>query len=264
LQVCIKYMNKIIIANWKMRLGIKESVKLAEQYAQRFKDAARSADLASRKVVICPSEISLTKVREAVKDSPVKLGAQNVFWEEIGSYTGEISIKTLEEAGCEYVIIGHSERRQYLLENYEMIHNKTKETLDHSKITPIVCVGESIEDRESEKRENIIISQVQQAFSGIQLLPNQQAIVAYEPIWAIGTGQVIRPDDVENMHEMIRAAVVDMFGVDVVKSQIRIIYGGSVDGKNVKKLASLDNIDGFLVGGASLKINEFAKIAESL
>lgn len=250
-------MSKIIIANWKMKLNIKESLELAQQYVEQFKNA-------DKEVVICPSEIALIEVSKIIKGTPIKSSAQNVFWEEIGAYTGEIAAPVLEEAGCQYVIIGHSERRKYLLENYEMIHQKLKAVLDHSKVIPIICIGESLKEKESGKREYVIVDQLQQAFSGIQLLAQKQVIVAYEPIWAIGTGQVIQPRDAENMHEIIRAALVDLFGIDVVKKQIRIIYGGSVDSKNVKGFSGLDNVDGLLVGGASLKVDEFAKIVEGI
>jgi len=251
--------KKIIIANWKMKLNIGESLELARQYADFFKKTDGEKEIA-----ICPSEIALVEIKKIIRHTSVKLGAQNVFWEDAGAYTGEISALMLAEAGCEYVIIGHSERRSHLLENYEMIHQKAKAVLDHSKIIPIICVGESLKEKESDKRDYVIIEQLQQTFGGIKLMPDQKIIVAYEPIWAIGTGQVIKPKDAENMHEIIIAVLVDLFGVDSVKNQFSIIYGGSVDGKNAKDFNNLDNIDGFLVGGASLKVKEFLKIVKAL
>jgi len=250
--------KKIVIANWKMKLNVKDSLELAQKYAETI------TEIADKEVAVCPSEIVLTEIKNIIKDSPVKLGAQNVFWEDAGSYTGEISASMLQEVGCEYAIIGHSERRENLLENYEMIHQKIKAILDHSQIIPVLCVGESLKDKELEKQDYVIIEQLQQSFSGVKLLPNQQVIVAYEPIWAIGTGQVIKPQDAENMHEIIIAALVDLFGVDIVKNQFRIIYGGSVNNKNAKDFKALDNIDGFLVGGASLKAEEFLEIIKAL
>ncbi|MFA5318350.1 MAG: triose-phosphate isomerase [Patescibacteria group bacterium] len=252
--------QKIIIANWKMKLNISGSLELARQYIEALGNGA----INNTEVVVCPSEIVLTEVKNILKNSSIKLGAQNVFWEDAGAYTGEISAAILEEAGCDYVIIGHSERRGYLLENYEMIHQKIKAVLDHSKMIPVLCIGESLKDREQDKRDYVIIDQLQQSFGGIRLMPDQQIIVAYEPIWAIGTGQIIKPQDAENMHEIVIAALVDLFGIDEVKKQFRIIYGGSVNGKNAKHFQALDNIDGFLVGGASLKPEEFLEIIKAL
>ncbi len=253
--------QKIIIANWKMKLNIKESLNLTQEYIKAFSD---SSLLENKEVVICPLEITLTEINKILKNSKIKLGAQNVFWEDAGAYTGEVSALSLEETGCNYVIIGHSERRNFLLENYQMIHQKIKAVLNHSKMTPIVCIGESLKEKEDKKGDYVIVEQLQQSFGGIRLLDDQKIIVAYEPIWAIGTGQVIKPQDAENMHEIIIAALVNLFGVDIVKNQFKIIYGGSVDGSNAKDFENLDNIDGFLVGGASLKTEEFIKIIKAL
>jgi len=252
--------QKIVIANWKMKLNIEESLNLAREYA----DILKNEDINEKEVVACPLEIALMEVGKILKNSPIKLGAQNVFWEDSGAYTGEVSAPILEEAGCKYAIIGHSERRGYLLENYEMIHQKIKAVLDHSEMIPVLCIGESLKDREQDKRDYVIIDQLQQSFGGIRLMPGQQIIVAYEPVWAIGTGQVIKPQDAENMHEIIIAALVDLFGVDDVKNYFRIIYGGSVNKENAKHFKALDNIDGLLVGGASLKTSEFLEIIKAL
>jgi len=253
--------EKIIIANWKMKLDINESLNLTQEYIKAFSSLSLAGNT---EIVICPSEIALTEIKKIINDSSIKLGAQNVFWENTGAYTGEVSALTLEEGGCGYVIIGHSERRNYLLENYQMIHQKIKAVLNHSNMTPIVCIGESLKEKEEEKGDYVIVEQLQQSFGGIKLLDNQKVIVAYEPIWAIGTGQVIKPQDAENMHEIIIATLVDLFGVDIVKNQFKIIYGGSVDGKNADDFKNLDNIDGFLVGGASLKTEEFIKIIKAI
>ncbi len=249
--------QKIIIANWKMKLNMVESLELAKKYTEMIAPTGKE-------VVVCPSEAVLSEVDEIIKDSAVKLGAQNVFWEERGAYTGEVSAGILEEAGCEYAIVGHSERRQHLLENYEMIHQKVKAVLDHSRMIPILCIGETLEDKEADKRDYVIVDQIQQALGGLHILKERELIVAYEPIWAIGTGQIIKPEDAVNMHEIIGAALRDLFGLDIVKNQIRIIYGGSVDSKNVKEFSGLDNVDGLLVGGASLKAEEFNKIVEEI
>jgi len=253
--------QKIIIANWKMKLNIKESLELAREYAQKFADEAATG---GKEIAVCPANIALREAKDIFAPSAVKIGAQNVFWEEQGAFTGEISVTMLEEAGCQYVIIGHSERRQYLLENYEMAHLKLKTVLDHSNIIPIVCVGESLKEKESDRRDYVIIDQIQQTFGGVQILSQQQVIIAYEPIWAIGTGQAIKPADADTMHEIIHAALVDLFGIDVINKQFRIIYGGSVDSANVSDFSQLDNIDGLLVGGASLKAEDFYKIVKGI
>lgn len=251
--------QKIIIANWKMKLDIPASLALAKEYKEKFSGGADD-----KEVVVCPSSIVIADINKILAGGKIWLGAQNVFWEERGAYTGEVSAKMLEQAGCRYVIIGHSERRQYLLENYQMIHQKLKEVLSDSDLIPIVCIGETLKEKEAGKRDYIIIDQLQQALGGIQFLSQQQVIIAYEPVWAIGTGQVITPMDAENMHEIIRASLVDLFGIDVINKQFRIIYGGSVDGKNVAGFSRLDNIDGLLVGGASLQVEEFYKIVKGI
>jgi len=251
--------SKIIIANWKIKLDVPASLELAESYQKKFKQ-----EITGKEVVACPSLVVLNEAGKIFQNSAVQLGAQNVFWEERGAYTGEVSVRMLEQTGCRYVIIGHSERRQYLLENYQMIHQKLKEVLYDSKLIPIVCSGETLKEKETGKRDYVIVDQLQQAFSGIQLLPKQQVIIAYEPVWAIGTGQVITPEDAENMHEIIHAAMVDLFGIDIINQQFRIVYGGSVESKNVGGFSKLDNIDGLLVGGASLEAEEFYRIVRGI
>ena len=251
--------QKIIIANWKMKLDMPASLALAKEYQVKFKSGTED-----KEVVVCPATIVIAEINKILAGGKIWLGAQNVFWEERGAYTGEISVKMLEQAGCRYVIIGHRERRQYLLENYQMIHQKLKEVLSDSRLIPIVCIGETLKEKEAGKRDYVIVDQLQQALGGIQLLSQQQVIIAYEPVWAIGTGQVITPLDAENMHEIIRASLVDLFGIDIINKQFRIIYGGSVDSANVAGFSELDNIDGLLVGGASLKAEEFLQIVKKL
>jgi triosephosphate isomerase len=249
--------QKIVIANWKMRLGLAESVALAQAYVAQVKTE-------TVEVAACASEIALTGVGEVLKQSHIKLGAQNVFWEEKGEYTGEVSAKTLAEAGCSFVIVGHSERRMHMLENYEMIHQKLKAVLDHTNMAPVLCVGETQREKEAGRTDYVILDQLQQSLGGIELLANRHLIVAYEPIWAIGSGHAIGPADVNNMHEIIHASLVDLFGVDAAKKQVRVIYGGSVNAGNVKSFGSIDNVDGFLVGTASMDATEFAQIVNAL
>ncbi|MEK7202826.1 MAG: triose-phosphate isomerase [Patescibacteria group bacterium] len=254
--------QKIIIANWKMYLNLQETLATANEFAKKFKN------FSGCEVVICCVAPALAKVGEIISKTSLKLGGQNVFWQDKGTYTGEVSPNMLVELGCDYVIIGHSERRRYLLENYEMIHKKIKAVVKTEKLTPIVCIGESWEEKKTDQRDFVLVDQLQQALSGVDVLGNQQIIVAYEPIWAIssgkGTGVVIKPAEAEYAHKIIKLTLNDMFGMDVVNKNFRIIYGGSIDSKNVKGFVNLENIDGLLVGGASLDADEFKKIAESL
>ena len=250
--------NKIVIANWKMKLTLAESLEMAKKFKEKFKGFKEG------EVVICPSFMVLDEISRLLKKTDLKVGAQDVFFEESGAYTGEISPIMLLEAGCQYVIIGHSERRRFLLENYAMIHQKVKEVLNVSGLTPIVCIGEESEERKTDKRDFVLVDQLQQALGGINILESQQIVVAYEPVWAIGSGLTIEPAEAEYAHKIIGLALKDMFGLGVVNKNFRIIYGGSVTSKNVKSFADLENIDGLLVGGASLDPEEFYKIAKGI
>jgi triosephosphate isomerase len=252
--------NKIIIGNWKMKKGLAESVALTKELVDKFKDFK----VAGKTVAVCPTLVALTEVNKVLKKSAIKMGAQNVFWEDRGSYTGEISPQMLIEAGCQYVIIGHSERRKYLLENYAMIHLKVREVLNTEKLIPVVCIGEENEDRKTDRRDFVLLNQLQQALGGIDISRDQRIIVAYEPVWAIGSGAAIEPSEVTYAHKIIKLALDDMFGMQVVERNLRIIYGGSVTGKNVKRFSNLENMDGLLVGGASLDAEEFYKICRGI
>ncbi len=256
--------KKIIIANWKMNLNLAESVNLAKKFKEKF------AGFDKGEVVVCPSTTALSEVNKVLKGSNIKLGAQNVFWEESGPYMGEISPSMLVEVGCDYVIIGHSERRKYLLENYEMAHKKVKAVLKTEKLTPIICIGESFEERKTDRRDFVLVEQLQQALSGVDVFGEQKIIIAYEPSWAISTavgtatGTAIEPAEAEYAHKIIKLALNDMFGMQVNNKNFRIIYGASVDAKNVKGFTNLENMDGLLVGGASLKAEEFFKVAKEI
>jgi triosephosphate isomerase len=252
--------KKIVIANWKMKLMLAETLSLAKEIKIKFKEF----DFSKGDIVVCPNFISLLGVKEILRGSSLKLGAQTVFWEEKGAYTGEISPEMLIEAGCEYVIIGHSERRKYLFENYEMIHQKLKTVLNSGKLIPIICVGEKTEERGTDKRDFVLVDQLYQALAGINLMGDQEVIIAYEPIWAIGSGTAIEPSEAEYAHKIIKLTLNDMFGTRVVKENFRIIYGGSISSKNVKEFANLEGVDGLLVGGASLDAEEFYKISKEI
>jgi triosephosphate isomerase len=250
--------EKIIIANWKMKLSLKESVELTKKVKNKFKD------LKEGKIAVCPNFISLLEVKKILKDSHIEVGAQDVFWEGKGAYTGEISPIMLVEAGCRYVIIGHSERRKFLTENYEMIHRKVKAVLRTENLIPIVCIGENWDERKTDRRDFVLFDQLQQALSGIDISTNQQIIVAYEPIWAIGSGTAIEPSEAEYAHKIIRLTLNDMFGMEAVNKNFKIIYGGSINSRNVKPFVNLENLDGLLIGGASLDADEFYRVATIL
>lgn len=250
--------KRIVLANWKMKLGFNDSLKLADDFAKDFKDFEKDD------IVVCPDAVSLREVSRALEGTNIKIGAQNVFWEENGSYTGEISPLVLKEAGCEYVIIGHSERRKYLLENYSMIHQKVKAVLDTGGITPVVCIGESNEDRKTDKRDYVLVDQLQQALGGINVVTGQEIVVAYEPVWAIGSGLTIEEDEVKYAYKIITLALNDIYGAQIVSDNFRIIYGGSVTSENVADFAKLESGDGLLVGGASLDAGEFHKISDAM
>ena len=250
--------KKYIIANWKMNLGLAQTVSLAKEFKKKFAGFNRG------EVAVCPTVLALTETAEILKGSGIKLGAQNVFWEDKGAYTGEISADMLVEAGCQYVILGHSERRKHLFENYEEIHKKIRAVVETEKLTPVVCIGESLEEKKSDRRDFVLVDQLQQALSGIDVFGEQEIIIAYEPIWAIGTGTAIEPAEAEYAHKIIKLALNDLFGMRVNNKNFRIIYGGSINPKNVKGFVNLENMDGLLVGGTSLQADEFYKIAKAI
>ncbi len=250
--------DKIVIANWKMKLNLAQTVDLAKKIKTKFKNFNKG------ELAICPNFISLLEVGKILKDTNIALGAQDVFWEELGAYTGEISASMLVEAGCSYVIVGHSERRQFLMENYEMIHKEIKAVLAQEDLTPIVCIGENWEERKTDRRDFVLFDQLQQALSGLNIVGDQKIIIAYEPIWAIGSGTAIEPAEAEYAHKIIKLTLNDMFGMKTVDNNFKIIYGGSINSENVKGFTNLENMDGLLVGGASLDANEFYKVASAI
>jgi triosephosphate isomerase len=213
-------------------------------------------------VVICPSHDAIDAVGAIVKGTTVAMGAQDTFWEDKGAFTGEISPKILKELGCDYCIVGHSERRQHMGETDLMIQKKVAALLRHD-INPIICVGETREEREAGKRDAVVIGQVRAALKDIRPVGTQRVIIAYEPRWVIGTGQAVAPDDAASMHHLIKETLSELYPSDVVDRQCSIVYGGSVDASNVKGLLSIDVIHGALIGGASLKPKDFVAIAEA-
>jgi len=245
-------MRKPIIAgNWKMHNTIEESIALVEDLKPLVKNA--SCD-----VVVCPAFVCLQAVAEAAAGTNIKVGAQNMYFEEKGAYTGEVSPYMLESLGIDYVIIGHSERRQYFNETDETVNKKLKKAYEH-KLAPILCVGETLEEREGNITSEVLGRQVMLDLAG---LTNEQAdtlVIAYEPIWAIGTGKTATADDANDTIAYIRSVVSGIFGEDTAE-KVRIQYGGSVKPNTIKEQMSKSDIDGALVGGASLKASDFAAI----
>lgn len=241
----------VIAGNWKMNKTPSEALKLVEELKPLVKDA-------KCEVVIFPTFICLYKVVEACLGTNIKVGAQNMYFEESGAFTGEVSPSMLKELGVSHVLIGHSERRQYFSETDEAVNKKIKKAFDH-KLIPIVCCGETLYERESSITEEVLGRQIKLAFEGLlpELMGN--VIIAYEPIWAIGTGKTATDEQANETIGYIREVVKKMFGIKV-SDKVRIQYGGSVKPLTIKAQMAKSEIDGALVGGASLKAVDFSKI----
>ncbi len=246
--------KKLIAANWKM-------YKTPDQTSEFFRNFLPLVWEQTRdEIAVCPPYLDIAAAVDAAKDSNVSIGAQNMFWEKEGAYTGEISTTMILAAGCKYVIIGHSERRQYFGETDDTVNQKLKVALDAGLI-PIVCVGEVLEEREAGLTGDVLRRQCTNAFRGISGERAAKMVVAYEPVWAIGTGKTATPEMAADAHALIRAEAAKAFG-DEYSQGLRILYGGSVKPENAKALMSQDEIDGALVGGASLDPKSFAAIVK--
>jgi len=245
--------RKVIIAgNWKMNKTASEAKALIEELKAKVKD------ITSVEIVVCPPFTSIAAAVEAAAGSNVKVGAQNIHWAENGAFTGEISAQMLKECGVEYVIIGHSERRQYFGETDETVNKRLKAALA-AGLKPMVCVGELLEDREGGNTEKVLFTQLEGGLSGISAEQMEKIVIAYEPVWAIGTGKTATPEMADATHCYIRQQLGDMFGQDVA-AKTRIQYGGSMKADNAASLVAQPNIDGGLIGGASLKADSFADL----
>ena len=243
--------KKVIAGNWKMNMLPNEAINFIEQFAPLVKDT-------ENEVILCVPYTDLFYALLNVQGTNIKIGAQNMHWEENGAYTGEVSGKMLKSIGVEYVIIGHSERRQYFAETDETVNKKIKSALTNG-LKPIVCVGETLEQREQGITKNIITNQVEKALEEISAENLKNIIIAYEPIWAIGTGKTATKEDANETIKQIREKIAEKYGQNVADGVI-IQYGGSVKSSNAKELFEMSDIDGGLVGGASLKPDEFSKI----
>jgi triosephosphate isomerase len=246
--------KKLIVANWKMYKTVEDVKAFLQTFVPLVKDHERD------QIVICPPFVYLAGVAGALRGTQIMTGAQDVFWEREGAYTGEISAPMLEQASCKYVIIGHSERRQYFGETDETVHRKIKAALE-ADLRPIVCVGEVLEEREANLTQAVLERQCNIAFSGIGHGQAGPIIVAYEPVWAIGTGKTATPEMAADAHRVIRAQAAKAFGEQTAQA-MRILYGGSVKPHNAKELMAHPEIDGALVGGASLDAKSFAAIVK--
>ena len=245
----------VIAGNWKMYKTDKEAYELASSLRDSLKDVD------SIKVVLCPPYTALSSVKEGILGSNILLGAQNMHWEDEGAFTGEISPQMLLSLGCSFVILGHSERRMYFDETNEIINKKLKKALG-AGLTPIVCVGEKLEEREAGKTEEIVEDHIKGAFEGLSQEQAKEVVIAYEPVWAIGTGKTATPKQANDVHRFIREKLKDLYSREVSEKKI-ILYGGSVKPENSNDLLCQDDIDGALVGGSSLKPDSFEKIVRS-
>lgn len=243
--------KKVIAGNWKMNMLPDAAIRFIDELAPLVKDT-------ENEVILCVPYTDLFYSLLTAQNTNIKIGAQNMHWEESGAYTGEVSGQMLKAIGVEYVIIGHSERRQYFAETDETVNKKLKASFEYG-LKPIVCVGETLEEREAGKAEEIITSQTEKALEGLTNEQIENTIIAYEPIWAIGTGKTATSEDANNAIRSIRNKISNIYG-QMVAERVIIQYGGSVKSSNAKELFTMSDIDGGLVGGASLKSDEFAKI----
>ena len=243
-----------IAGNWKMFKTITEALELVKEIRLAEEETSSS------KIVVIPPYTALSKIQDLIHDSAIQLGAQNIFWEEEGAFTGEISAAMLKDAGCNYVVIGHSERRQYFGETNATVNKKIKSALKHD-LFPIMCIGESLEERDSGKTIDKVEKQINEGLEGIGPEEAEKIIIAYEPLWAIGTGLTASPEQAQDIHSYIRSKLTEKYGNKTGSCAI-ILYGGSVKPANAFSLLKEKDINGALIGGAALKSESFIEIAK--
>ena len=243
--------KRVIAGNWKMNMLPNEAISFIEQLSNKVANA-------KEEIVLCVPYTDLFYSLLTAQNTNIKIGAQNMHWEENGAYTGEVSGPMLKSIGVQYVIIGHSERRQYFAETDDTVNKKVKSAFKYG-LKPIVCVGETLEQREAGNTKEIITKQTQLALDGLNANEIENTIIAYEPIWAIGTGKTATSEDANNSIKEIRNKIKEIYGEEISEKVI-ILYGGSVKASNAKELFMMSDIDGALVGGASLNVEEFTKI----
>lgn len=242
-----------IAGNWKMFKTKAEAIAFAEEFRELYKDT-------DVQTAICAPFTNLEALKEAFAGTEIKVGAQNVHFADEGAFTGEISVSMLEEIGVDFCIVGHSERRQYFGETDETVNKKLKKLFE-GPIRPILCVGESLEERDADKAFDVVGGQIKADLEGIDAADVKKLVIAYEPIWAIGTGRTATPDQAEEMCAFIRKTLIEIYGEEV-SDEVIIQYGGSVKPANTTEIMNMDEIDGALVGGASLKPEDFMEIID--
>jgi len=250
-------MKPIVIANWKMN---PTTLTETRQLFNSIKNGLKN--IKNVEIIICPPFPYLLEFSARWRKSQVRLGAQNCFWEEKGPFTGEISARQLKDLGCQYVILGHSERRKYFSETDEIINKKLKAAL-RAKLKPIFCVGEKLEERKGGKTQMVLKHQIEKGLKGIKKREIKNLVLAYEPVWAVGTGRPCSTNEAQIMSLFLRKIVAENYSSSVAKN-LPVLYGGSVDSKNAKDYVLEARMSGLLIGGASLKIKEFVKIIKSV
>ena len=245
----------ILAGNWKLQKTIREAVETVTLLKRQLSDVT-AAD-----IVVCPVFTAISSVADVLESSNIAVGAQDVFWEEKGAFTGEVGPSMLKEAGARYAVIGHSERRQFFHETHETVNKKTKASLA-AGLLPIVCIGELLSEREAGKTFQILEEQIKGAFAGFSAGQMKDVVLAYEPVWAIGTGKVATPAQAQEAHAFIRGQIRSLFGAEIA-GEIRIQYGGSVKPDNIAQLMQEADIDGALVGGASLDPASFSELVKN-
>ncbi len=244
----------IIAGNWKMNNTMADTKALLTDLIPLVADA-------SAEVVVCVPYTNIATAAEIIKGTNIKLGAENVHWAEKGAFTGEISAKMLVELGVEYVIIGHSERRQYFGETDATVNARAKAALA-AGLKPIICVGETLEERENGKVEEVLVRQTKGAFEGIEKSELSNIVIAYEPVWAIGTGKTATKEEANDTIAIIRNTMAQLYCPNCAENKVRIQYGGSMNPKNANELMAMPQIDGGLIGGASLKAVDFSQVVK--
>ncbi len=247
-------MRKFLIAgNWKMNGGPYDAAELLEGLKAKKAEVNDNVD-----VLVCPPFVSIGMAANLLHDTDIQVGGQNLHYEENGAFTGEVSGSMLTESGCNYVIIGHSERRQYFGETDETVNKRVKKALEH-KLAPIICVGESLEQRKADEHFGLVETQVKAGLKGVSSEDALDTVIAYEPIWAIGTGETASPEQAQEMHKHIRSVLADVYSEETAES-INILYGGSMKPANAEELLGQKDVDGGLIGGASLDADSFSEI----
>jgi triosephosphate isomerase (TIM) len=245
--------SPLIIANWKMKLSPEESLALARKVGKA------SAKYKNAEVAVCPAFTELAAVADIIKNTSLLLGAQDCFWETSGAFTGEVSPTTLKSYGAQYAIIGHSERRMALAESGQMVQKKLRAALT-AGLTPVLCVGESFSERQEGQKEVVLLRELNEAFKGVWFNKLDRLVVAYEPVWVIGSGQAVEPEEAEHTSLVIKHALYDLLPPAVVDEQTKIIYGGSVDPENVSEFLKQPTVAGVLVGTACLDATVFSAL----